>query len=299
MIYRKDMSTMEYEMIERELDLHLREAVLYAECAAYEYDMMQLTYGDELMCEDGEQAKSSLFTKIKAAIQKIFNSLLGSMDKIRSKAGINGDSVSVDGQVQAIKNIAAKNPEYANRQIEIVDPALLQTNYAYAKNIMKKYKEKIKAGGSLTDEEINILNEAVKKVKNTRRKTVGIVAGAVAIGAACVKVGSCLSKSKIKKLQDENTTLANENNVIKSSDKGQMIVKMAADEAELESYVQNNVAKYISELNKYSRLEDKRVRMNELIDKEKAEGNEHNVRDIKAAFNKARAEQAKNSAAKQ
>lgn len=196
---------MTFEMIERGQDLKIKEAILYGECAMYEFDVLEHSAVYEGVNTSSLKDKvKSLFEKAKAALKKMWDSFMGFLQKIFSKL----KESKMNDTLKSIKDDASKDPEFAKLTIEIPDPVEIERNYKYALSIVKRYKQRIGSGESLTNSDLEIMARAKEKLKNTRMKRFAIGAGVAAIlSLGVVATKTAMDNSKLRDDRDSSNRI--------------------------------------------------------------------------------------------
>lgn len=159
--------------MERQLELQIKEAMLYAECAVYEYDLL---VNDKLMYEH-EGTRPSLFERIRETVSKIFTALKRFVVNIVIKINPFNQTKMMIRKLDAIlKMIQRATPDteglydLKTKQHKYIDVGTLVNMLAHYDNLIKKYTHLLESGTPLSESDRLMLNNVKESLKTPPSK---------------------------------------------------------------------------------------------------------------------------------
>lgn len=168
----------------RAVDLQIRWAELAVESAQLQYDIAVSESSDGVLTESENEY---LFMEAEQAAKKSKNIILRAIEKVidfiksvASKIAAAFSEKKVKSDLDEIKKIQ-NDPNVKSAKAEVVDWKDAEKNVNEYEKAIADAEKKAKAG-KLTQADIDKMNDAKDKCKNTKKIVIGAAAGAVALG---------------------------------------------------------------------------------------------------------------------
>lgn len=167
----------------RAVDLQIRWAELALESAQLQYDIAVSESSDGVLTESENKY---LFMEAEAAAQKSKNIIIRAIEKVidfiksvASKIAAAFSEKKVKSDLDEIKKIQ-NDPNVKSAKAEVPDWKDAEKNVKEYEKAIANAEKKAKAG-NLTQADLDKMNDAKEKCKNTKKVVIGAAAGAVAL----------------------------------------------------------------------------------------------------------------------
>ena len=168
----------------RAVDLQIRWAELAVESAQLQYDIAVSESSDGVLTESENEY---LFMEAEQAAQKSKNIIIRAIEKVidfiksvASKIAAAFSEKKVKSDLDEIKKIQ-NDPNVKSAEVEVPDWKDAEKNVKEYEKAIANAEKKAKAG-NLTQADLDKMNDAKEKCKNTKKVVIGAAAGAVALG---------------------------------------------------------------------------------------------------------------------
>ena len=168
----------------RAVDLQIRWAELALESAQLQYDIAVSESSDGVLTESENEY---LFMEAEQAAKKSKNIILRAIEKVidfiksvASKIAAAFSEKKVKSDLDEIKKIQ-NDPNVKSAEVEVPDWKDAEKNVKEYEKAIANAEKKAKAG-TLTQADLDKMNDAKEKCKNTKKVVIGAAAGAVALG---------------------------------------------------------------------------------------------------------------------